>query len=116
MSGDVLPDTLAAIYTALKPGGHFGVVQHRAKPGTSLAAMKQSGYVTEKYLVEAAARAGFKLAGSSEVNANPKDSADHPDGVWNLPPALRGGDVDRERYLAIGESDRMTLLFVKPEA
>jgi predicted methyltransferase len=116
MRGDVLTDTLSAIYTALKPGGHFGVVQHRARPDTPEEAMKESGYVTEDYVIKAAEAAGFKLAERSEINANPKDTADHPKGVWNLPPSLRDGDEDRERYLGIGESDRMTLLFVKPEA
>lgn len=116
MRGGVLPETLAATFTALKPGGHLGVVQHRAKPGTSVEDMKNSGYVTREYLVEAAEAAGFELVDSAEINANPKDTADHPKGVWNLPPALRDGDENRERYMAIGESDRMTLLFVKPEA
>lgn len=104
----------AIFYKALKPGGILGVVQHRARPGTPLEEMKKSGYVTEQKVVEIARGAGFVLAGRSEVNANPNDSADHPEGVWTLPPSLRLKDKDREKYLAIGESDRMTLKFVKP--
>ena len=104
-----------AFYAALKPGGVLGVVEHRARPGTAKAEMIESGYVTEMYVIELAARAGFELVGSSEVNANKADDRDHPEGVWTLPPALRLGDDQRERYLAIGESDRMTLKFKKPE-
>jgi len=103
-----------AFYDALKPGGTLGVVEHRAKPGTDLDAMKRSGYVTEAYVIQLAEAAGFKRADSSEINANPADDADHPEGVWTLPPSLRLGDKDREKYTAIGESDRMTLKFVKP--
>jgi len=114
MRGDVLDGVLGAAYAALKPGGKLGIVQHRAKPGTSVDDMKKSGYVTEEFVVAAVEKAGFKLAASSDVNANPKDTADHPRGVWSLPPALRDEQGDREKYLAIGESDRMTLLFVKP--
>jgi predicted methyltransferase len=114
MRGGTVDGVLAAAFTALKPGGKLGIVQHRAKPGTDEDSMKQSGYVTEDYVVAAAAAAGFKLEASSPINANPADTADHPKGVWNLPPALRDGDLDRDKYLAIGESDRMTLRFVKP--
>lgn len=102
-------------YDALKPGGVLGVIDHRAKPGTSFQRQIDSGYMTEAYVIEAAQKAGFKLDGKSEINANPKDTADHPGGVWNLPPNLRGvSDADKSKYLAIGESDRMTLKFVKP--
>ncbi len=103
-----------AMYDALKPGGFLGVVEHRAKPGASLEKMIKSGYMTEAKVIELAEGAGFKLAEKSEVNANPKDSADHPSGVWTLPPSLRLKDKDRQKYLAIGESDRMTLKFRKP--
>jgi predicted methyltransferase len=72
------------------------------------------GYVNEDYVIELAKKAGFELAEKSEINANPKDTKDYPKGVWTLPPSLRLGDEDREKYLAIGESDRMTLKFVKP--
>ena len=71
--------------------------------------------MSEGYVIEQAEKAGFKLAGRSEINANPKDQANHPAGVWSLPPTLRLGDQDREKYQAIGESDRMTLKFIKPE-
>jgi predicted methyltransferase len=76
--------------------------------------MKKSGYVTQDHVIALAEAAGFKLETSSEINANPKDSANHPKGVWSLPPGLRMGDEDRDRYIAIGESDRMTLKFFKP--
>jgi predicted methyltransferase len=107
-------DAFSAFYVALKPGGILGVVEHRAKPGTSVAEMKETGYVTEAYVVDLAKRAGFELLASSEINANPEDAADHPAGVWTLPPTLKLGDKDREKYLNIGESDRMTLKFRKP--
>lgn len=108
-----LDDTLRAVHAALKPGGVLGVEEHRATPGTSIEQMKESGYVTEAYVIERAQAAGFRLAGRSEVNANPRDGHQHPNGVWSLPPTLRGGEVDHAKYLAIGESDRMTLRFVK---
>lgn len=98
---------------ALKPGGLFGVVEHRAKTGTSMEMMKKSGYVTEEHAIAVAKKHGFTLVARSEVNSNPKDSANHPGGVWTLPPSLRLKDKDREKYLEIGESDRMTLLFKK---
>ena len=100
-------------YKALKPGGVMGVVEHRAKPGTSLEEMKKSGYVTEQYAIEIAKKHGFKLVSKSEINANAKDTKDHPRGVWTLPPNLRLKEVDKQKYLEIGESDRMTLLFKK---
>lgn len=114
MKGGYERDVFAALFKALKPGGVLGVVEHRAKPGTPLEKMIESGYVTEAYVIELAQRAGFRLAAKSEINANPKDSANHPAGVWTLPPTLRLGDQDRAKYLAIGESDRMTLKFLKP--
>ncbi len=103
-----------AFYAAIKPGGFLGVVEHRAKPGTSLEIMVKSGYMTEAKVIKLAEAVGFKLVEKSEVNANPKDTADHPEGVWTLPPSLRLKDKDRDKYLAIGESDRMTLKFRKP--
>ena len=103
-----------AFYDVLKPGGILGVKDHRAKPGASLADQVKSGYLTEDYVINAAEKAGFKLVAKSDVNANPKDTADHPEGVWTLPPTLRLKDKDKDKYLAIGESDRMTLKFVKP--
>lgn len=103
-----------AFYDALKPGGVLGVKDHRAKPGTPFEQQIATGYLTEDYVIATAEKAGFKLAGKSEANANPKDTKDHEKGVWTLPPTLALGDKDREKYLAIGESDRMTLKFVKP--
>jgi predicted methyltransferase len=101
-------------YDVLKPGGVLGVKDHRAKPGTSFEDQIKSGYMTEEYVMQTAQKAGFKFAAKSEINANPKDSKDYPDGVWTLPPTLLLGDKDKAKYLAIGESDRMTLKFVKP--
>ena len=104
-----------AFHTALKKGGVLGVVEHRARPGTSFQRQIDSGYMTEAYVIETATRAGFKLVASSDINYNPKDTTDHPGGVWNLPPNLRGvAEKDKAKYLAIGESDRMTLKFIKP--
>lgn len=108
-----LDASLNAFARALKTGGFLGVEEHRAPPGTPQARIKETGYVTEDLLIERARAAGFELAERSEINANPKDSKDHPHGVWSLPPTLRGGDVDRARYLAIGESDRFTHRYVK---
>jgi len=101
-------------FKALKPGGVLGVVEHRAKPGTSLDETKKSGYVDEAYVRKLATDAGFRFVGASSVNDNPKDTKDYPKGVWTLPPTLTLGNQDRDKYLAIGESDRMTLKFVKP--
>jgi len=98
----------------LKPGGVLGVVQHRAAPGTSLEDALKGGYVPEEDVKAFATNAGLVFEESSEINANPKDTRDHPKGVWTLPPTLRLKDVDKEKYLAIGESDRMTLRFRKP--
>jgi predicted methyltransferase len=104
-----------AFHTALKKGGVLGVVEHRARPGTSFQRQIDSGYMTEAYVIETATRAGFKWVASSDINYNPKDTTDHPGGVWNLPPNLRGvAEKDKAKYVAIGESDRMTLKFVKP--
>ena len=101
-------------FKALKPGGSFGVVEHRAKPGTDFETMKTSGYVTEDHAIEVALKHGFELVEKSEINANPKDTKDHAKGVWTLPPTYRLKNKDRDKYSAMGESDRMTLLFKKP--
>ena len=103
-----------AFYDALKSGGTLGVVEHRAKPDASFQQQIDTGYMAEAYVVETAQKAGFKLVNKSEINANPRDTKDYPGGVWTLPPTLKYGDQDRDKYLAIGESDRMTLKFVKP--
>ena len=109
-----LDATLQAAFAVLRPGGVLGVEEHRAPPGASVDWIKQNGYVTEALMTERAQAAGFRLAARSEVNANPADTKNHPHGVWSLPPTLRGGDVDRTRFIAIGESDRFTHRYVKP--
>ena len=106
----------AAMFRALKPGGVLGVVDHRLPEDRPVALERSSGYLKRSTVVRLAQGAGFRLDGESQVNANPRDTADHPEGVWTLPPVLRLGDKDREKYLAIGESDRMTLRFVKPRS
>lgn len=103
-----------AFYKALKPGGVLGVVEHRANAKSKRDPKAKSGYVREADVIRLAKRAGFKLEAKSEINANPKDTKDHPEGVWTLPPTLRLKEKDQAKYLAIGESDRMTLKFVKP--
>ncbi|MCW8832891.1 MAG: methyltransferase [Colwellia sp.] len=100
-------------FNALKPGGVLGVVEHRLPAGVD--PEKAKGYVSEANTIKQAKAAGFRFAGASEINANPNDMAQHPKGVWTLPPVLRLGETDKAKYLAIGESDRMTLKFVKPE-
>lgn len=102
-------------YRALKPGGVLGVVEHRLPEDRRDSDWVNSGYFPQSLAIELATEAGFEFVGSSGVNANPRDTADHPRGVWTLPPSLRLGEQDRDRYLAIGESDRMTLKFRKPQ-
>lgn len=104
----------AAAFAALKPGGVLGVVEHRLPADRPFDPKAANGYVHQDYVVKMAEAVGFKLDASSEANANLRDKADHEGGVWALPPVLRNRDKDRARYLAIGESDRMTLRFVKP--
>jgi len=99
-------------YSVLKPGGVLGVVEHRAT--ADVPADDKSGYVGQKQVIAMAEAAGFTLAGSSEINANPRDTKDHPNGVWTLPPSNNHEAADDAKYQAIGESDRMTLRFVKP--
>jgi len=108
-------DVMAAVYKALKPGGVFGVVEHRGIAGTEQDPKAASGYVTEAYMIELAEKAGLVFDSSSEVNANSLDTKDHPSGVWSLPPRLKDGDDTKDKYLTIGESDRFTLRFKKPE-
>lgn len=114
VGGDSADAYFKAFFDVLKPGGVLGVVDHRAKPGTSLDAMKKSGYLTEDLVIELATRAGFRLDARSEANANARDDANHPNGVWTLAPTSRHDQEDAAKYRAIGESDRMTLRFVKP--
>ena len=107
---------LKASFAVLKHGGVLGLTDHRAKAGAPMdpKTVDDTGYVPEDYVIQTVEHAGFKLAGKSEVNANPKDTKDYPKGVWTLPPTYELGDVDHPKYQAIGESDRMTLKFVKP--
>ncbi|MBV1860691.1 MAG: methyltransferase [Nannocystaceae bacterium] len=105
-----------AAFDVLRPGGVFGVVQHRAAEGADPSVTSKMGYLPEATVIDAAKKAGFELAEKSEINANANDTKDYAKGVWTLPPSLTEKDKDREKYLAIGESDRMTLKFVKPGA
>ncbi len=104
---------LRAFHRALKPGGVLGVVDHRGRTEVSQEAQLATGYVRQDFAVALIEKAGFKLVGTSEVNANPKDTKDYPEGVWTLPPSYRLKDMNRAKYQAIGESDRFTLKFVK---
>jgi predicted methyltransferase len=108
----VAPAMLEAMYRVLKPGGILGVVDHRADPAAP-DTKGRLGYVGEQAAIDLIEAAGFEFIGSSEVNANAKDTRDYEQGVWTLPPTYRLGDKDRERYAAIGESDRFTLRFRK---
>lgn len=120
-NGGSVDANLANLYNSLKPGGVLAVEQHRGKPDQKDTVA--GGYVKEQTVIDAATKAGFKLDGKSEINANPKDTKDHPFGVWTLPPTRQSSannqpvaaDFDRAKYDAIGESDRMTLRFVKPK-
>ena len=116
MRGDTAEAHFAAFFKALKPGGILGLVQHRGTGEQPQDPKAPKGYVNEDYVIELAEKAGFKLVAKSEVNANPKDTKDYEDGVWTLPPVLRKGDVDKDKYTEIGESDRMTLKFMKPKS
>ena len=107
-------DMLRAMHTALKPGGILGVKDHRADPALPVDPKGTNGYMNEQFAIDLAVQAGFELIGKSEINANPNDTKNWEQGVWTLPPVLRLGDKDREKYLAIGESDRFTLRFRKP--
>lgn len=108
-----LQEAFKAFHKALKPGGILGIVEHRAKTDSPQDPKAASGYVRQDYVIKQAELAGFELVDTSEINANPKDTADHPKGVWTLPPSLRLKDKDQAKYREIGESDRMTLKFVK---
>lgn len=110
----IIDDVYSDFFKVVKPGGTLGVVQHRAPDDGDAVAWAKKGYVPESRVIQAAEKAGFVLDGKSDINANPKDLKDHEEGVWRLPPTLGLGDEDRDKYLAIGESDRMTLRFVKP--
>jgi predicted methyltransferase len=115
VNGGLAQDVFTEFARVLKPGGVLGVVQHRADDGADPLVSAKTGYVSEAAVREFANNAGLLFEEGSEVNANPADSKDHPKGVWTLPPSYRLGDVDKEKYTAIGESDRMTLRFRKPQ-
>lgn len=113
--GDVGVRTVfESAYRSLKKGGVLGVVEHRLPANKIQDATSSTGYVHQDYVIRIAQQAGFRLEASSEINANPRDTADHVGGVWALPPTYVNKEVDKEKYQAIGESDRMTLKFVKP--
>ena len=111
---DYSGEAFRQIYAMLKPGGVLGVVDHRLPESASAERERTSGYIKLSTVRALAEAAGFRLAATSEVNANPRDTADWPEGVWTLPPSLALKEKDRERYVAVGESDRMTLKFVLP--
>lgn len=114
VSDGLVDNVYSDFFKVVKPGGILGVVQHRAPEGGDALSWAKKGYVPESRLIQAAEKAGFVLDGKSEINANSKDLKDHDEGVWRLPPTYGLGDTDREKYQAIGESDRMTLRFLKP--
>ncbi|MEO6574842.1 MAG: hypothetical protein ABIP89_13440, partial [Polyangiaceae bacterium] len=112
-NGHTMGAWLAEFNRVLKPGGILGIEEHRAKADANPDEFSKKGYVPEKWTIDQIEAAGFKLASKSEVNANAKDTKDYPEGVWTLPPTFRLKDKDHDKYAAIGESDRMTLKFVK---
>ncbi|MEP6882628.1 MAG: methyltransferase [Dokdonella sp.] len=116
VGGGTAASMFKSFNAVLKPGGTLGVVDHRAAEGADPASLEKSGYLTTDSVIKLATDAGFALVGKSEINANPQDTKDYEKGVWSLPPSLTNKEVDRDKYLAIGESDRMTLKFVKPKA
>lgn len=108
------PLAFKAIYDVLKPGGVLGLVDHRWGDASNEDPNAENGYISEERIIKLVTGAGFEFAGRSEINANPKDNRNHPEGVWTLPPTLAVGEESPDKYIAIGESDRMTLKFVKP--
>jgi predicted methyltransferase len=114
MKDSFAPEAFAAFYRALKPGGVLGLEEHRGQRDTAQDPKAEDGYVRQDYAIALAEKAGFEFAGSSEINANLKDTANSPKGVWTLPPTLRLGDQDRAKYEAIGEADNFVLKFRKP--
>ncbi len=115
LKGGFEDDMFNAFYKVLKPGGVLGLTDHRAAANSSLKYMKKFGYLDQDLVIRLAEKAGFVLEGTSEINANPLDTKIYPEGVWSLPPTLRLKEQNKAKYLAIGESDRMTLRFRKPE-
>jgi predicted methyltransferase len=115
MDGGFADQALAACFTALKPGGILGVEEHRGDPKVAQDPKAKNGYVRQDYMIALAKKAGFELVGSSEIDANPRDTKNYPQGVWSLPPTFAEGDKDRAKYQAIGESDNFVLKFRKPQ-
>jgi len=115
LKGGYDSDMFNAFYQVLKPGGILGVTDHRAAVDTDIDTMKTSGYLSQELVISLAVKAGFVLEETAEINANPLDTKDYSKGVWTLPPTLRLGEQERDQYLKIGESDRMTLRFSKPK-
>lgn len=113
VNGGTFNTWLSECRKALKPNGILGIEEHRAKDGADPAETSKKGYVPQQYVIDTVQAAGFKLGGKSEINANPKDTKDYPEGVWALPPTLERGEKDKDTLTAIGESDRMTLKFTK---
>jgi predicted methyltransferase len=114
MDGGYADQVLAACFKALKPGGILGIEEHRGRNDKPQDPKAKDGYVRQDYTIALMKKAGFKVLGSSEINANPKDTKDWVDGVWTLPPTLSQKDKDREKYLAIGEADNFVMTFQKP--
>jgi predicted methyltransferase len=114
MSAGDADDMFAAFYKALKPGGVLGVEEHRGRTDVPQDPKAENGYVRQDYTIALAQKAGFTLVGQSEMNANPRDTKDWPQGVWTLPPSFALGDKDHAKYAAIGEADNMVLKFKKP--
>jgi predicted methyltransferase len=114
MDSGYVDEALKGFYTALKPGGILGIEDHRGLDTKPQDPKAKSGYVRQDYTIELARKAGFEFVGASEINANPKDTKEYPEGVWTLPPTLALGDKDRAKYVAIGESDNYVLKFRKP--
>jgi predicted methyltransferase len=115
MNDGYAAEALAACFKALKPGGILGIEEHRGRNDRPQDPKAKDGYVREDYTIALAKKAGFQLAGASEINANPRDTKDWVDGVWTLPPTLSQGDKDKEKYLAVGEADNFVLRFRKPK-
>jgi predicted methyltransferase len=115
MDGGYADEALAAIFKALKPGGILGMEEHRGRNDQPQDPKAKSGYVRQDYAIALAKKAGFVVVATSEMNANPRDTKDWPDGVWTLPPSLAEGDKDRAKYVAIGEADNFVIKFRKPQ-
>jgi predicted methyltransferase len=115
MDGGFAPQALTACFRALKPGGILGIEDHRARDDKPQDPKAKNGYVRQDYTIELAKKAGFEFVASSEMNANPRDTTDWPQGVWTLPPTFALGDKDRAHYAAIGEADSYVLKFRKPK-